>query len=167
MRCGAAGADAWVRSIGRSAPTDPYYLLTLRLVPAFPFFLVNIALGLTRMRVGTFWWASQLGMLPGTFLYVNAGTELGRIAAPRDVLSPAVLGSLALLGILPLVARTACLGGTAAAGTRAARRVDPPSIDPAASPPPPSTYVDFKAKPSTLLPISVTRQQPKEATGRR
>jgi uncharacterized membrane protein YdjX (TVP38/TMEM64 family) len=101
----------WGRRLGpidRAVEADgPYYLLTVRLVPAFPFFLVNIALGLTPMRVGTFWWASQLGMLPGTFLYVNAGTELGRIAAPRDVLSPAVLGSLALLGVLPLVARTA------------------------------------------------------------
>jgi uncharacterized membrane protein YdjX (TVP38/TMEM64 family) len=85
----------------------PYYLFALRLVPAFPFFLINAAMGLTRMRVRTFWWVSQVGMLPGTFLYVNAGAELGRVSSPRDVLSPRVLAALALLAAAPLAARWA------------------------------------------------------------
>jgi uncharacterized membrane protein YdjX (TVP38/TMEM64 family) len=79
-----------------------YYLLSLRLVPAFPFFLVNLGMGLTRLRTWTFAWVSLLGMLPGTFLYVNAGTELGRIDSPGEVLSPGVLISLALLALVPL-----------------------------------------------------------------
>jgi uncharacterized membrane protein YdjX (TVP38/TMEM64 family) len=82
-----------------------YYLFTLRLVPLFPFFLINLGMGLTRMRVSTFFWVSLVGMLPGTFLYVNAGRELARIDAPADVLSPTLLVSLALLGIVPLVFR--------------------------------------------------------------
>jgi uncharacterized membrane protein YdjX (TVP38/TMEM64 family) len=97
-----------LRPIDRGLEADgPYYLLTLRLVPAFPFFLINAAMGLTRMPVATFWWVSQLGMLPGTFLYLNAGAELGRITSPRDVLSPGVLVSLTLLGVVPLLARRA------------------------------------------------------------
>jgi uncharacterized membrane protein YdjX (TVP38/TMEM64 family) len=82
-----------------------YYLLTLRLVPVFPFFLVNLGMGLTPMRVWTFAWVSLLGMLPGTFLYVNAGAELGRMASPRDALSPGLLASLAALGLVPLALR--------------------------------------------------------------
>jgi len=70
-----------------------------------PFFLINLGMGLTPIRLRTFVWVSWLGMLPGTFLYVNAGQELGRIDAPGDVLSPTVLVSLALLGVVPLVVR--------------------------------------------------------------
>jgi uncharacterized membrane protein YdjX (TVP38/TMEM64 family) len=93
-------------AVNRGVERDgAYYLLTLRLVPAFPFFLVNLALGLTPMRTGTFAWVSWLGMLPGTFLYVNAGAELGRVASPRGVLSPGLLVSLALLGVVPLALR--------------------------------------------------------------
>jgi len=80
-----------------------WYLLTLRLVPLFPFFLINIALGLTRMPVRTFWWVSQVGMLPGTFLYVNAGAELGNLTSPKDILSPSLLGAFVLLGVVPLL----------------------------------------------------------------
>ncbi|NND35765.1 MAG: TVP38/TMEM64 family protein, partial [Gammaproteobacteria bacterium] len=83
----------------------PYYLFTLRLVPIFPFFAINLAMGLTRLRATTFAWVSQLGMLPGTIVYVNAGTQLGRIDDPGDIVSPAILGSFALLGLFPLVAR--------------------------------------------------------------
>lgn len=83
----------------------PFYLLTLRLVPAFPFFVVNAVMALTPLRVWTFWWVSQLGMLPGTFLYLNAGTELGRIRSPGDVLSPTLIASFALLGVVPLLVR--------------------------------------------------------------
>jgi uncharacterized membrane protein YdjX (TVP38/TMEM64 family) len=82
-----------------------YYLFTLRLIPAVPFWLINLGMGLTPMRVGTFAGVSFVGMLPGTFLYVNAGTELARINSPRDVLSLPVVASLALLGILPLILR--------------------------------------------------------------
>jgi uncharacterized membrane protein YdjX (TVP38/TMEM64 family) len=82
-----------------------YYLLTLRLVPLFPFFLVNLAMGLTRIRTTTFVWVSWLGMLPATLLYVNAGTEIGRIESPAGVISPEVLVSLAVLGLAPLIIR--------------------------------------------------------------
>jgi uncharacterized membrane protein YdjX (TVP38/TMEM64 family) len=82
-----------------------YYLFSLRLVPAFPFFLINLGMGLTPVRTWTFFWVSLLGMLPGTFLYVNAGTALAAIDDPRDVLSPTVLVSLALLGLAPLAFR--------------------------------------------------------------
>jgi uncharacterized membrane protein YdjX (TVP38/TMEM64 family) len=82
-----------------------YYLLTLRLVPVVPFFLINLGMGLTPIRLRTYVLVSWLGMLPGTFLYVNAGQELGRIDSPGDVLSPAVLVSLALLGVVPLAIR--------------------------------------------------------------
>ncbi|OOF21155.1 dihydrolipoyl dehydrogenase [Salinivibrio proteolyticus] len=81
------------------------YLLTLRLIPIFPFFLINLVMGLTPFKTRTFYWVSQLGMLPGTAVYVNAGTQLAQIDALGDVVSPSVLGSLALLGIFPLLAK--------------------------------------------------------------
>src|SRR5262249_6745654 len=82
-----------------------YYLFTLRLVPAVPFFLINLGMGLTPLRTWTFFWVSLLGMLPGTFVYVNVGEQLGAVAEPRDVLSLPVLASLALLGVVPLALR--------------------------------------------------------------
>ena len=82
-----------------------FYLFTLRLVPAFPFFLVNLLLGLTAMKARTFYWVSQLGMLAGTVVYVNAGTQLARLDSLSGILSPGLLGSFALLGIFPLLAR--------------------------------------------------------------
>lgn len=82
-----------------------YYLFTLRLVPVVPFFLINLGMGLTPLRVGTFAAVSWVGMLPGTFLYANAGTELATLDSPAGLLSWPVLGSLALLGIVPLVIR--------------------------------------------------------------
>lgn len=95
-----------LQTIHRGIDKDgAWYLLTLRLVPLFPFFLVNAAMGLTPIRVKTYWWVSQLGMLPATFIYVNAGTALGEIDSPGDVLSLPVLGALALLGIVPLLLR--------------------------------------------------------------
>ncbi len=81
------------------------YLFSLRLIPVVPFFLINLAMGLTTMRVGTYYWVSQLGMLAGTAVYVNAGTQLGRIHTLGDVASPALLGSFVLLGLFPLLAR--------------------------------------------------------------
>lgn len=93
-------------SINQGVATDgAFYLFTLRLTPLVPFFLINLGMGLTRMRVATFSAVSWIGMLPGAFLYVNAGTELGRIESPRGILSPTVILSLALLGIAPLVFR--------------------------------------------------------------
>jgi uncharacterized membrane protein YdjX (TVP38/TMEM64 family) len=80
-------------------------LFTLRLVPLVPFFLVNLGSGLTKLPVRTFAWVSMLGMLPGTILYVNFGTELGRLESPRGLLSPGLIASLALLGLFPLLAR--------------------------------------------------------------
>jgi pyruvate/2-oxoglutarate dehydrogenase complex dihydrolipoamide dehydrogenase (E3) component/uncharacterized membrane protein YdjX (TVP38/TMEM64 family) len=82
-----------------------FYLLSLRLVPLVPFFVINLAMGLTAMRTWTFYWVSQLGMLAGTAVYVNAGTQLASIHSLRDVVSPALLGSCVLLGLFPLLAR--------------------------------------------------------------
>ena len=81
-----------------------FYLFTLRLVPAFPFFLVNLLFGLTAMKARTFYWVSQLGMLAGTVVYVNAGTQLARIDSLSGIVSPALLGSFVLLGLFPLIA---------------------------------------------------------------
>lgn len=82
-----------------------FYLFTLRLVPIFPFFLINLLLGLTAMKARTFYWVSQLGMFAGTVVYVNAGTQLGKIESLSGIVSPALLGSFALLGVFPLIAR--------------------------------------------------------------
>ena len=82
-----------------------FYLFTLRLVPVLPFFVINLAMGLTAIRPWTFYWVSQLGMLAGTLVYVNAGTQLARIDSLSGIVSPGLLGSLVLLGVFPLVAR--------------------------------------------------------------
>ncbi len=82
-----------------------FYLFTLRLVPVFPFFLVNLLFGLTAMKARTFFWVSQIGMLAGTLVYVNAGTQLAKLDSLAGILSPALLGSFVLLGIFPLVAK--------------------------------------------------------------
>jgi len=82
-----------------------FYLFTLRLVPIFPFFMINLVMGLTPIRTLTFYWVSQLGMLAGTAVYVNAGTQLGQIESLSGILSPGLLLSFALLGVFPLIAR--------------------------------------------------------------
>ncbi|HWS73516.1 MAG TPA: FAD-dependent oxidoreductase [Quisquiliibacterium sp.] len=82
-----------------------FYLLTLRLVPVFPFWLINLLMGLTPIGAARFYVVSQLGMLAGTAVYVNAGTQLAEIRSPSDVLSPALLGSFVLLGLFPLIAK--------------------------------------------------------------
>jgi pyruvate/2-oxoglutarate dehydrogenase complex dihydrolipoamide dehydrogenase (E3) component/uncharacterized membrane protein YdjX (TVP38/TMEM64 family) len=82
-----------------------FYLLTLRLVPVFPFWLINLLTGLTPMGAGRFYLVSQLGMLAGTAVYVNAGTQLAAIQSPGDILSPGLLGSFVLLGLFPLLAK--------------------------------------------------------------
>ncbi len=81
------------------------YLFALRLVPVFPFVLINLAMGLTKLPVRTFWWVSQLGMLPGTLLYVNAGRELGQLNSLAGILSPSLIGAFLLLGLLPILSR--------------------------------------------------------------
>lgn len=82
-----------------------FYLFTLRLVPIFPFFLINLLMGLTTIRARTFYWVSQLGMLVGTLVFVNAGTQIARLDSLSGILSPALLLSFALLGIFPLLAK--------------------------------------------------------------
>lgn len=82
-----------------------FYLFTLRLVPIFPFFVINLVMGLTPMRTSTFYWVSQLGMLAGTAVYVNAGTRLGQMQTVNGILSAELLLSFALLGVFPLLAR--------------------------------------------------------------
>jgi len=82
-----------------------FYLFTLRLVPVFPFFMINLTMGLTTLKVRTFYWVSQIGMLAGTVVYVNAGTQLAKIDSLSGILSPALLGSFVLLGLFPLIAK--------------------------------------------------------------
>ena len=82
-----------------------FYLFTLRLVPVFPFFLINLLMGLTALRAFTFYWVSQVGMLIGTVVYVNAGTQLGQLESLSGILSPSLLLSFVLLGVFPLVAK--------------------------------------------------------------
>jgi len=84
-----------------------FYLFTLRLIPAVPYFLINLAMGLTPIRARTFYWVSQVAMFPATVLYVNAGTQLARLEALRDILSWQLIGAFVLLGIFPLVAKKA------------------------------------------------------------
>jgi pyruvate/2-oxoglutarate dehydrogenase complex dihydrolipoamide dehydrogenase (E3) component/uncharacterized membrane protein YdjX (TVP38/TMEM64 family) len=82
-----------------------FYLFTLRLVPVMPFFLVNLLAGLVNISAKTFYWVSQLGMLPGTIVYVFAGTQLAKIRTLSDIVSPGLLGAFALLGLLPWLMR--------------------------------------------------------------
>lgn len=81
------------------------YLFTLRLVPAFPFVLINLLMGLTPMRAQTFYWVSQVGMLAGTLVFVNAGTQLAQLQSLSGILSPGLLLSFLLLGVFPMIAK--------------------------------------------------------------
>lgn len=81
------------------------YLFALRLMPMFPFFLVNLLMGLTRITVRRYWWVSQVAMLPATVVFLNAGSELGRVTSLRDILSPGLLFAFTLLGLFPLATR--------------------------------------------------------------
>jgi uncharacterized membrane protein YdjX (TVP38/TMEM64 family) len=93
-----------LQGLNRGVEADgAFYLLSLRLQPVVPFWLINLGMGLTPMRVGTYWVVSQIGMLPGTFIYVNVGASAGEIAEARDVWP--LLLSLALLGLVPLAIR--------------------------------------------------------------
>ena len=79
-----------------------FYLFFLRLVPAFPFFVINLVMGLTRMQTWKYFVVSQIGMLPGTIIYVNAGTQLAQIDATTGILTPGLIGSFVLLGLFPV-----------------------------------------------------------------
>lgn len=95
-----------VADIDRGIERDgAMYLFTLRLVPLIPFFVINLGMGLTRMKAWTFYWVSQFGMLAGTLVYVNAGTQLAAIDSLKGILSPAVIGSFVLLAIFPWLGR--------------------------------------------------------------
>jgi len=82
-----------------------FYLFGLRLVPLFPFFVINLVMGLTPIKLRTFFWVSQLGMLPGTIVYVNAGTQLGQLESAAGILSPGLIISFVLLGLFPIIAK--------------------------------------------------------------
>ena len=82
-----------------------FYLFTLRLIPVFPFFVINLLMGLTRIKTRTFFWVSQLGMLPATVVFVNAGTQISRIDSTAGLLSPALIASFAALALFPWVAK--------------------------------------------------------------
>jgi uncharacterized membrane protein YdjX (TVP38/TMEM64 family) len=82
-----------------------FYLFTLRLIPLFPFFVVNLVMGLTRIKTPTFYWVSQIGMLPATIVFVNAGTQISQIESTAGLLSPTLIGSFVLLGCFPWIAR--------------------------------------------------------------
>ena len=81
------------------------YLLSLRLIPLFPFWMINLVMGLTKMPLLKFYWVSQIGMLPGTMVFVNAGKELAKIESPQGIFSPGLIISLALVGILPVAVK--------------------------------------------------------------
>jgi pyruvate/2-oxoglutarate dehydrogenase complex dihydrolipoamide dehydrogenase (E3) component/uncharacterized membrane protein YdjX (TVP38/TMEM64 family) len=83
----------------------PFYLFTLRLIPAIPPAAINLLFGLTKMRTWTFYWVSQLGMFAGTIAYVNAGTQLAKLETASGILSPALIGSFVLVGLFPLIAK--------------------------------------------------------------
>lgn len=82
-----------------------FYLFTLRLIPVFPFFVINLLMGLTRIKTRTFFWVSQLGMLPATVVFVNAGTQISRIDSTAGLLSPMLIASFAALALFPWVAK--------------------------------------------------------------
>ncbi|MCG9579289.1 TVP38/TMEM64 family protein [Vibrio tubiashii] len=82
-----------------------FYLFSLRLIPVFPFFLINLLMGLTPIATARFYLVSQLGMLPGTAVYLNAGTQLAQIDSLSGIVSPTVLASFALLGLFPVIAK--------------------------------------------------------------
>jgi len=82
-----------------------FYLFTLRLIPVFPFWLINLVMGLTKIPLKTFFWVSQVGMLAGTLVYVNAGKELAKIDSLSGILSPGLIMSFVFLGLLPITTK--------------------------------------------------------------
>ncbi|WGY47215.1 TVP38/TMEM64 family protein [Vibrio sp. ABG19] len=95
---------AKLETINRGMDRDgAFYLFSLRLIPVFPFFLINLLMGLTSIKATRYYWVSQLGMLPGTAVYLNAGTQLAQIDSLAGIVSPSVLLAFALLGVFPLL----------------------------------------------------------------
>lgn len=95
-----------MRTVNEGMDRDgAFYLFALRLMPLFPFFMVNLLAGLTRLSVGRYWWVSQLAMLPATIIFLNAGRELGKLTSLHDILSPGTVIAFTLLGLLPLATR--------------------------------------------------------------
>lgn len=98
--------DSALKPINKGVEREgAFYLFALRLVPAFPFFAINLAMALTPLRLWTFYWVSQIGMLAGTCVYVNAGSQLGQLESLGGILSPMLIGSFVLLGVFPLIAK--------------------------------------------------------------
>jgi uncharacterized membrane protein YdjX (TVP38/TMEM64 family) len=87
------------------AKDGAFYLFTLRLIPVFPFFVINLLMGLTRIRTWTFFWVSQLGMLAATIVFVNAGTQISQIQSTSGLLSPTLIGSFVALALFPWAAK--------------------------------------------------------------
>ncbi len=99
---------SYMETINKGIAKDgAFYLFTLRLIPAVPFFVINLVMGLMPIRTWTFYWVSQLGMFPGTAVYINAGAQVGKIEeiSVSGILTPALIGSFILLGIFPLLVR--------------------------------------------------------------
>lgn len=95
-----------LETVNRGIETEgSFYLFTLRLIPVFPFFVINLVMGLTKMRLVTFYWVSQVGMLAGTIVYVNAGKELAKIDSLSGIMSPSLIISFVILGIFPLTVK--------------------------------------------------------------
>ncbi|WP_027722822.1 TVP38/TMEM64 family protein [Maridesulfovibrio zosterae] len=84
-----------------------FYLFSMRLIPAIPFVAINLLMGLTPMKLRTFYWVSQIGMLPGTMVYVNAGSELGKIDSLAGIIQPGLIISFVILGFFPLMVKKA------------------------------------------------------------
>ena len=96
----------WYHKINSGVEKEgEFYLFTMRLIPAIPFFAINLGMALTGMRLWTFYWVSQLGMLAGTAVFVNAGNQLGQVSKVGDILSPGLIISFVILGIFPLVVK--------------------------------------------------------------
>ncbi|HAS62728.1 MAG TPA: TVP38/TMEM64 family protein [Vibrio sp.] len=95
-----------LKAINQGVAKDgAFYLFSLRLIPVFPFFLINLLMGLTPITTARFYLISQIGMLPGTAVYLNAGTQLAQIDSLSGIVSPSVLVSFALLGLFPIIAK--------------------------------------------------------------
>jgi uncharacterized membrane protein YdjX (TVP38/TMEM64 family) len=94
----------WIEPVQQGFAKNAFsYLLTLRLIPLFPFFVVNLVSGLTRVSVGTYVAATAIGIIPGSFVYAYAGRQLGTISSLKEIASPNVIGAFVLLGLLALV----------------------------------------------------------------
>jgi uncharacterized membrane protein YdjX (TVP38/TMEM64 family) len=101
-----AKLGGWIERINRGIRREgAFYLFTMRLIPAIPFFAINLGMALTKMSLFTFYWVSQVGMLPGTAVYINAGKQLGEISSLGDVLSADLIVSFVILGVFPLAVK--------------------------------------------------------------